>query len=54
MKIVYRIIAGRVQQVAVVTNSFDEVRAKKLGFRHVEYAPAPVGSTAAEVLGSPR
>lgn len=40
MKIKYRIIAGRVTPVAVVTNSFDEVRARKLGFRHIEVVEA--------------
>lgn len=37
MKIVYRIVKGRVQPVAVVTNSFDEVRARKLGFTNIEF-----------------
>jgi hypothetical protein len=41
MKIKYRMIGGRVTPVAVVTNSFDEVRARKLGFRHVEVIEAP-------------
>lgn len=42
MKIKYRMIGGRITPVAVVTNSFDETRARKLGFRHVEFLE-PVG-----------